>query len=132
MDINSENWCDIVFEGRNKKYGAYRMRRSSSRRHLLAFLITTAFAALLTAIPTLIEVIRIPDYGKIKMDESLHVSLLQMENSRSIQEYLRQYEIPPPQASTAPVMGDASDYDLLFEDIVSGEEDSEVKKKVLI
>ena len=42
VDLNSEKWCDLVFTGRNKEYGAYYLRRSSNRRHLLALSIVIA------------------------------------------------------------------------------------------
>ena len=36
VDLNSDAWCDLVFEGRNQKYGAYYLRKTSAKRHLLA------------------------------------------------------------------------------------------------
>ena len=39
VDLNSKRWLDFVFEGRNKKYGAYELRESSSRRHIWAIVI---------------------------------------------------------------------------------------------
>ena len=36
VDLNSEKWCDLIFEDRNKEYGAYYLRKTSNRRHLLA------------------------------------------------------------------------------------------------
>lgn len=38
---------DIVFEGRNKSYGAYQLRKSSGRDHLVALGLTTSFFLLL-------------------------------------------------------------------------------------
>lgn len=39
IDLASRDWCDIVFEGRNKEYGAYRMRSRAGRRNLAALII---------------------------------------------------------------------------------------------
>ncbi len=39
IDLTSSAWCELVFEGRNKSYGAYSIRRESSDRHLAALLI---------------------------------------------------------------------------------------------
>jgi protein TonB len=39
VDLNSDAWCDLVFEGRNQEYGAYYLRKTSSKRHWLALLI---------------------------------------------------------------------------------------------
>ena len=36
VDLNSDRWCDLVFEGKNQEYGAYYLRKTSSKRHLLA------------------------------------------------------------------------------------------------
>lgn len=36
VDLKSREWCELVFEGRNKAYGAYDMRAKSGRRHLYA------------------------------------------------------------------------------------------------
>ncbi len=39
IDLVSREWCDLVFEGRNKEYGAYRMRANSGKRQGRAVLI---------------------------------------------------------------------------------------------
>lgn len=36
VDLKSKEWCELVFEGRNKAYGAYDLRAKSGRRHLYA------------------------------------------------------------------------------------------------
>ena len=47
VDIISQQWCDLVFEGRNKSYGAYDLRSKAGRRHLLAIIdILVGIAAL--------------------------------------------------------------------------------------
>lgn len=38
VDIISREWCDLVFEGRNKSYGAYDLRSKAGKRHLLAII----------------------------------------------------------------------------------------------
>ena len=38
VDIISQQWCDLVFEGRNKSYGAYDLRSKAGRRHVLALI----------------------------------------------------------------------------------------------
>ena len=40
VDLTSREWSDIVFEGRNKAYGAYVLRTESKPRHLKAFIYT--------------------------------------------------------------------------------------------
>ena len=38
IDLKSREWCELVFEGRNKAYGAYDLRAKSGRRHLYAII----------------------------------------------------------------------------------------------
>lgn len=45
IDLISRDWADMVFEGRNKEYGAYRLRKNAGKRNLYS-LITIFIAAL--------------------------------------------------------------------------------------
>ena len=50
VDLSSKEWLDLVFEGKNKEFGAYELRSDSPRRHnksLLYTLIGIAICALL-------------------------------------------------------------------------------------
>ena len=42
VDLSSKEWRDIVFEGKNKDFGAYQMRAGSEKRHTRAVLIVLA------------------------------------------------------------------------------------------
>lgn len=39
-DLTSKEWRDLVFEGKNKEFGAYQLRKASDKRHNLAVLFT--------------------------------------------------------------------------------------------
>lgn len=45
INLNSQAWCDLVFNEKNKEYGAYILRKESSDRHLKALLIVAALGA---------------------------------------------------------------------------------------
>ena len=45
IDLISRDWTEMVFEGRNKEYGAYRLRKNAGKRNLYS-LITIFIAAL--------------------------------------------------------------------------------------
>ncbi|MDE7376267.1 MAG: hypothetical protein K2N16_05410, partial [Muribaculaceae bacterium] len=47
VDLNSNQWIDLVFEGKNKEFGAYKMRTDSKRRHTVALVIVIIAAALI-------------------------------------------------------------------------------------
>ncbi|MCE5173952.1 MAG: TonB family protein [Bacteroidales bacterium] len=102
INTNSKEWCDLVFEGRNKRYGAYRIRQSSSKRHILAFIITILSAALLVSIPILIDKIEFYIFQNTESDYILEdykyitESLTEVE----LQQLSKQY-IPKPAKAEA-------------------------------
>ena len=57
VDLISRQWCDIVFEGRNKEYGAYRLRAHAGIRNLkalISLLILIATVSVLIIVKTVI------------------------------------------------------------------------------
>lgn len=50
VDLISRQWCDIVFEGRNKEYGAYRLRAHAGIRNLKALITLLIFLAAVGAL----------------------------------------------------------------------------------
>ena len=50
VDLSSREWCDLVFEGKNKDFGAYVLRTESVKRHNKAVLYTLLGAVLLVGI----------------------------------------------------------------------------------
>lgn len=57
LDLLNNNWLEIVFEGRNKSYGAYDLRKSVTKNTTKAFIIGTIIFAFLVSIPTIIRMI---------------------------------------------------------------------------
>lgn len=57
INLNSGTWCDMVFENKNKAYGAYQMRQTSSKRHIIAFFIVLLFTAMIALIPQFMRAI---------------------------------------------------------------------------
>ena len=50
VDLSSREWCDLVFEGKNKDFGAYVIRTESTKRHNMAFFWTIIGAAAVAAL----------------------------------------------------------------------------------
>lgn len=46
IDLVSRQWCDLVFEGRNKEYGAYRLRANAGKRQLRALILVLILVVL--------------------------------------------------------------------------------------
>ena len=39
VDLSSSEWIDLIFEGKNKDFGAYELRKASAKRHNRAMLV---------------------------------------------------------------------------------------------
>ncbi len=73
INIFSEDWCDIVFEDRPKEYGAYMLRKFSSRRHRTAILVMLFFFLTVFTLPRLINSI-------IPADRLMNVEVTNLAN----------------------------------------------------
>lgn len=92
----SPEWCDLVFEGRNKEYGAYEIRRTSPRRHLTAYMIIVACVILALLVPFFVKFI-IPARTDEKMVSVTALSDLKMDEPEVKEENkVVQIEVPPP------------------------------------
>ena len=50
-DIFSNEWCELVFDAKNHEYGAYELRRNSSKRHFRALVIASIVFVFLVSSP---------------------------------------------------------------------------------
>lgn len=55
LSIYSQGWINLVFEGRNQQYGAFRLRQKSDETTLLAFCLGVSLIAMVATIPMLIS-----------------------------------------------------------------------------
>ena len=54
VDLSSQGWRDLIFEGKNKEFGAYQMRKDSEGRHNKSMLIVMAALAVILTIVILV------------------------------------------------------------------------------
>ena len=47
IELTSKGWIDLVFEGKNKDYGAYKLRKNTSHRNIFSMVIILAIALLI-------------------------------------------------------------------------------------
>jgi len=96
INLNSSEWCDLVFEGKNKDYGAYEMRQTSSSRHLIAFLCTLVFITIVALIPSFMSAIsKNKDVALSGYDGPLVVTDVDLTEEVP-QEVIEQSIAPPP------------------------------------
>lgn len=55
INLFSREWCEMVFEGKNKDYGAYVLRKDADKRHKRSFIFVVIGFSLATALPTFIN-----------------------------------------------------------------------------
>lgn len=58
IDLISGAWCDLVFEGRNQTYGAYRLRKSTGKRNVWSLLIVLIAAVVIFSVIAIKNVIQ--------------------------------------------------------------------------
>lgn len=95
INLNSPEWCELVFTGKNKEYGAYELRKTSSSRHIRALLIVVAGAILVMVLPAIIKSV-VPQHAKEQVLEVTALSDLKMETKVPEENVVRNIEAPPP------------------------------------
>lgn len=95
LDIFTKNWLDIVFEGRNKSYGAYELRKENPKTTLIALLIgSCAFAGAIFVSSI--------DFGKFGEDDEEKVTMVDMAKLPPPPEEKKPLVPPPPPPPPAP------------------------------
>lgn len=107
IDLTSSEWCDLIFTGKNKAYGAYRMRENSAKRHNIAMLLVVVIALVGFSIPTLIK-LATPKEKEV-MTEVTTLSKLDEPEVKQEQKKVQPDTPPPPPLKssikfTAPVI----------------------------
>ena len=89
FDIYSVDWCNIVFDGKNQKYGAYQLRHQSWKRHRIALFSVIIIFIIALMIPGFLKTV-MPE-KKERMVEVTSLTDLQIE-----QPMLKEEVIIPP------------------------------------
>ncbi len=97
VNLNSAEWCDLIFEGKNKSYGAFELRQSSTKRHLIAFGVVVLFAAFVSCLPAIISTINAATAKNHTggVDGEYITSVIEVENKLTEPEVIKP-EIPEP------------------------------------
>ena len=107
IDLTSQEWCQLIFEGKNQAYGAYKMRANSTKRHNLAMLAVLVIALIGFTIPTLVK-LATPKQKEVMTEVTTLSKLAEPEIKQ--EEMKREPVAPPPPALkssikfTAPVI----------------------------
>lgn len=98
VNLTSQAWCDIIFEGKNKKYGAYYLRKTSNRRHIKAILAVVITVAAAIIIPLLVTKLT-PEKEterEVEVGETALSDLEQLKKQLPEEKVIEEFKAPPP------------------------------------
>lgn len=93
-ELTSKEWLDLIFDNRNKSYGAYQLRKGLPHRNFVALIITIILAALVVILPMLVSLM--PE-AAIDEDEFRVTELATLEEAEVKDENLvKKVDLAPP------------------------------------
>src|SRR5665647_2787834 len=96
-NIFSNEWCELVFASKNHEYGAYELRKNSSRRHIRALLIAIVIFIFIVSAPILLKQI-LPK--KAEKDTSVRTLTDLKSDKPKEDEIIKELPPPPPMRNT--------------------------------
>ncbi|MFV0471582.1 MAG: energy transducer TonB [Paludibacteraceae bacterium] len=97
INLTSQEWCNIIFEGKNKEYGAYEIRNNSSKRHLIAYVVVAVFALFAFSIPRLTHMFGVQT-DSTEANGSVKLSIIDMSKPKVPDENIQKvYQAPEPE-----------------------------------
>ncbi len=93
LDILKNSWVDIVFEGRNKVYGAYELRKSNTKTTTKALILGAIFFSVSVAAPLIIDLI--PKGDDSEMDRDIKITTIKLPPKKK-EEPKKLLPPPPP------------------------------------
>ncbi len=132
VDLTSREWRDIVFEGKNKDFGAYKLRESSPARHTKAIVWVVICVAIILVllILSVSGVFSKPEEEQITTATVQEIATVETEEEE-IEEEEEQFQMPEPEEVVAPeeVANQQQVTDLLIVEDEKIEEDKQVKNQ---
>jgi protein TonB len=97
INLYSQNWNDMIFENKNKAYGAYELRQTSAQRHLIAIMGSLLIAVFIALLPALIDTVKSlrPPVENIS-DSSILADLDDVDEDIKQQDEIVEATEPPP------------------------------------
>lgn len=130
VDLTSQEWRDLVFEGKNKDFGAYKLRESSVARHTKAivWVLISVAVILVLLILSVSGVFSKPEEEQITTATVQEVATFE-EAEEEIEEEEEQFQMPEPEEVVAPeeVANQQRVTELLIVEDDKLEEDKQVK-----
>lgn len=94
LDLLKNQWLEIVFERRNKKYGAYDLRKSITKNTVRAFILGALLFCFLVSLPSLLKLIPDTVEEEVVLDKAITAVKLPPKK-----EEIKENLPPPPPAA---------------------------------
>lgn len=133
VDLTSQEWRDLVFEGKNKSFGAYVMRATSVQRHTKAVVWVLAILAVIIVflILSVNGVFQRAEEEQIVTSTDQEMATFDSEEEEEMEEEEEIFQLPEPEEIIAPeeVANSQQVTDLLIVQDDEIEEDKQVKNQ---
>lgn len=129
VDLTSREWSDIVFDGRNKEYGAYVLRVNSKRRHLKAAIWTLiGLFAIGIAVSSYLSVQAYIAEQEAKITDQLDQQMVELADTQEEpeEEIQEKIEMPEPEALPEEILNTVKVTELL----ISKDEDVKAEDEI--
>lgn len=83
VDLISNAWCDLVFEGRNQEYGAYRLRKSTGKRNIWSIVIVLIAAVVIFSAIAIKNVIQANQ--RVAVTTAVEISSIQTKKQAKVE-----------------------------------------------
>ena len=94
IDLISNDWVDLIFEGKNQAYGAYKLRKGTSRRNIISIIIVVVVALLAFSV---IAIKKIVDPNTEKVASTQVTELSNLEQKQKKAEVKKQIKVQEPE-----------------------------------
>ena len=92
LDIFKNQWLDIVFDGRNKTYGAYQLRKSNNKTSIKALIIGSLLFSFAVGAPLILSLI--PESSDEEVDRDVKITAIKLPPKQ--QDVIKENLPPPP------------------------------------
>ncbi len=94
IDLYTRAWCDLVFKGKNKEFGAYELRKSSGYRHLIAFTVVLLLCSLGLVVRSIVK--SVAPKSTEHMVEVTTLANIKVEPAQPKEDVMKNFTPPPP------------------------------------
>ena len=129
VDLSSKEWCDIIFDHKNKDFGAYVLRKNSIKRHNKAMLVVVIFIVVVFILSLLVTEIQqqIAESRPKDEIEQVMVDIETAPEEEEEEEVQERIEQPEPEALPEEILNTVKVTELLIAEDEEVTEEDEIK-----